>query len=173
MTFPIEAYTPTALISGAVARPERLREVLEAGGDLLVERCRVIDVGGRQSNPGSVRVAVDDLVLVLDDEATFPIHANWHALRLAVGPYLVEGELPTLPGFDPGRALTRPTGDFVLLRDATVRLRDHPDLGAAHHQRLLVNRYAVEVVEADLLLGFFFPGASVVPQPRGAGIAGD
>lgn len=173
MTFTIDAYTPTALLRGTVARPEPLREVLEAGGELLVERCQVIDVSGRESSPGPMRIAVDDLVLVLDVESSFPIHANWHALRLGVGPYLVEGELPTLPGFDPGRALTRPSGEFVLLRDATVRLRDDPEAGAAHHDRLLVNRYAVEIVEADLQLGFFFPGASVVPERRGAGVAGE
>ena len=35
------------------------------------------------------------------------------AISLVVGPYIVAGELPTLPGFDPGRALTRPSGEFV------------------------------------------------------------
>ena len=58
--------------------------------------------------------------------------------------------MPTLPGFDPGRALTRPSGEFVLLRDVRVSL-----LGEIRHGRrtpvghhALVNRYGVESVAA-------------------------
>jgi hypothetical protein len=82
-----------------------------------------------------------------------------------VGPYLVEGEMPTFPGFDPGRALTRPTGDFVLLRDVRVGPRDSPDPLASSDtvgQHALVNRYGVESVACDLMLGFFFPGAAMI-----------
>jgi hypothetical protein len=173
MTFTIDAYTPTGHVTGVVARAEPLREVLEAGGELLLEGCRMIDVEGRESSPAALRLPVDDLILVLEADTDRPIHANWHALRLNVGPFVVDGELPTLPGFDPGRALARPTGDFVLLREATIHLRDEPDVGAARYSQLLVNRYAVEVVEADIELGFFFPGARVVPRPHGSGIAGN
>jgi hypothetical protein len=69
--------------------------------------------------------------------------------------------MPTMPGFDPGRALARPTGEFVLLRDARIRLLDRDDAGEATAAELLVNRYAVDRVEADLMLGFFFPGAAM------------
>jgi hypothetical protein len=88
-----------------------------------------------------------------------PHHAVWHPLILEVGPYLLEGELPTLPGFDPGRALARPTGTFVLLRDVDVRVADDPERLLRRHDRLLVNRYEVLAVTAALMLGFFFPGA--------------
>ena len=50
------------------------------------------------------------VVAVSDQEHPAPVHAAWHPIRLEAGPWLVEGDLPTLPGFDPGRALTRPTG---------------------------------------------------------------
>lgn len=173
MVFRIDAYTPTAHVTGVVARGEPLREVLEQGGELLLERCRVVDVEGCESSPTALRLPVDDLILVLEVETDRPIHANWHSLRLDVGPFQVDGELPTQPGFDPGRALTRPTGDFVVLRDATVQLRDEPDAGAAEYPQLLVNRYAVELAEADIDLGFFFPGAQVVARPQGAGVADD
>jgi hypothetical protein len=74
----------------------------------------------------------------------------------------VVGEMPTMPGFDPGRALARPTGEFVFLRDARICLADQPDAGEATAPRLLVNRYTVDRVKADLMLGFFFPGAEMV-----------
>ena len=172
MTLTIDAYTSTAHLTGVLSLAGPLRDVLEQGGELLLERCRIVDVEGRESRPAALRVPVDDLILVLEGETARPIHANWHALRLDVGPFQVDGELSTQPGFDPGRALTRPTGDFVLLRDATVRLRGEPGAGTAQYAQLLVNRYAVELVEADIELGFFFPGAQVVSRPRGAGIAG-
>ena len=77
-------------------------------------------------------------------------------------------ELPTLPGFDPGRALARPSGRFVLLREVTIRLRDDPERVIAIHGRLLVNRYDVEAVSAELMLGFYFPGAHLeVRSPTG------
>ena len=112
-------------------------------------------------------IPIDDvLIAVADDDPSVPVHAAWHGIRLEVGPYTLEGELPTLPGFDPGRALTRPSGEFVLLRDVRVGLRSDraraPLTPVGHHA--LVNRYAVERVAADLMLGFFFPGAAMVQQ---------
>ena len=74
--------------------------------------------------------------------------------------------MPTLPGFDPGRALARPTGEFVLLRTSGVGPR-RPGR-RRHPAAALVNRYAVDRVAADLMLGFFFPGAEMV-QTGGGG----
>jgi hypothetical protein len=70
-----------------------------------------------------------------------------------------------MPGFDPGRALTRPTGSFVLLRDVAIRLLDQDDAGESNHGHALVNRYNVDAVEADIMLGFFFPGARMMGEP--------
>ena len=66
-----------------------------------------------------------------------------------------------MPGFDPGRALTRPSGEFLLLRDVRLSVRERPEAGVAVGDHALVNRYAVERIRADLMLGFFFPGAVV------------
>ena len=60
--------------------------------------------------------------MVSDDDPFIAAHAAWHAIELEVGPYTVSGDLPTLPGFDPGRALTRPSGEFVMLRDVRLGL---------------------------------------------------
>jgi hypothetical protein len=76
-----------------------------------------------------------------------------------------------MPGFDPGRALARPTGTFVLLRDVRIGLLERPDSGTDSHPQGLVNRYAVDAVEADLMLGFFFPGARISVDAPAAGPA--
>ncbi len=91
-----------------------------------------------------------------------PVHAQWHDVAVDLGPYRVTGQMPTMPGFDPGRALARPTGEFVLLRDVEIGLLGREDAGSVRQLTALVNRYVVDRVEADLMLGFFFPGAVMV-----------
>lgn len=164
MPIPIEAYTVGGVVSGVVARAGTLRELLEAGPLIEVERATfaTIERPDRATPQGSVTLEPDEILLALFDEgaAGLPIHAQWHALRVVLGPWAVDGELPTMPGFDPGRALARPSGTFVLLRDARVtRLAD--EALVADHHAVLVHRYEVERVDADLELGFFFPGAEV------------
>jgi len=99
--------------------------------------------------------------LAVGEAGEAPVHAQWHDVELDAGPYRLRGEMPTLPGFDPGRALARPTGEFVLLRDARIELIGQPDAGEASCLEILVNRYTVDRVRADLMLGFFFPGAHI------------
>jgi len=162
MPIKVDAYTVTGKASGTPARPGHLREILEQSGELALQGVRWLPLGAMQSQAaGDLTIAIDDvLIAVTDGESSIPVHASWHALRIDVGPYVVEGELPTLPGYDPDRALARPNGEFVLLRD--------PRLGPIGSHTLvpiggeaLVNRYGVERVEADIMLGFFFPGAAL------------
>ena len=88
-----------------------------------------------------------------------PVHADWHRIQLESGPYPVEGELATMPGFDPGRALTRPSGEFVLLRDVRLSVRVATRRPASRiGDHALVNRYAVDRIRADLMLGLLLPG---------------
>jgi hypothetical protein len=149
MPIHVDAYTAEGVASGVLARSGYLRDALEVAGDLPLERVAWLANGAAASRPaGALTLHVDDvLIAVADDDPSIPVHASWHAIRLEVGPYIVEGEMPTLPGYDPGRALTRPSGEFVLLRDV------------AHHA--LINRYGVERVDADIMLGFYFPGAEM------------
>jgi len=98
------------------------------------------------------------------------VHAQWYPIELDVGPYHLEGRLPTTPGFDPARALTRPTGAYVAVRDVTISLPGREDGGVAQRSLVHVNRYAVDRVASSLMLGFFFPGASQEGLPeRNAG----
>jgi hypothetical protein len=76
-----------------------------------------------------------------------------------------------LPGFDPGRALTRPSGEFLLLRDIRLSVRERPEAGVALGDHALINRYTVDRIRADLQLGFFFPGAAVDPIGTAGGLA--
>lgn len=164
MSIHVEAYTEGGVIRGTVARSGHLRDVLEAGGELLIERATWQARGDASPSPaGQVALPVDDvLAAVGDDDPTIPVHASWHQLRVDLPGYVLTGELPTLPGYDPGRALTRPTGTFVLLRDVELDTAGEPPRPLAHVA--LVNRYAVERVEADLMLGFFFPGAALTEE---------
>jgi hypothetical protein len=163
MPIHVDAYTVGGKASGIVTRPGHLRDVLEQTGELALHDARWQPLGAFEAqSAGDLTIAIDDvLIAVTDDESAIPVHASWHALRVEVGPYVVEGELPTLPGYDPDRALARPNGEFVLLRE--------PRLGAGTGalgpigREALVNRYGVERVEADIMLGFFFPGA-VLPD---------
>jgi hypothetical protein len=162
MPIQVDAYTVGGKASGVIARPGHLRDVLEQTGELALTdvRWKALDAGTDQP-AGDLTIAIDDvLVAVTDDESAIPVHASWHALRIEVGPYVMEGELPTLPGYDPERALARPNGEFVLLRDPRLG-RLGGDAVAPIGRQALVNRYGVERVEADIMLGFFFPGASM------------
>jgi hypothetical protein len=165
MPIRVDAYMAEGIARGVLARAGSLREALEHEAALRLERVQWQPLDGRPAPSTGVSIPVDDVLIATGDEQpNTPVHASWHGIRLELGPYLVEGEIATLPGFDPGRALTRPTGEFVQLRD--VRIGRRSASGAStepvpvgHHA--LVNRYGVETVACDLMLGFFFPGAEM------------
>lgn len=173
MAIRVDAYTSGGMASGTLARPGDLREALEDGGGLRLDGAAWQGLDDPAAQPaGSLSIPSDDvLVAVADDEPGVPVHAAWHHIQFEAGPYMVEGDLATQPGFDPGRALTRPSGEFLWLRDIRLSLRAHPEAGVASGQHALINRYAVERIRADLLLGFFFPGAAVDPIGTPGGLA--
>ena len=163
MPIRVDAYITGGMASGVLARAGHLRDILDSAPSLDLERATWQALTDPAPRPtGDISIAVDDvLVAVADDDPTIPVHASWHDIALEVGPYRLEGEMPTMPGFDPGRALTRPTGEFVLLRDVRLGLVDDPRPTTPIGHHALVNRYGVERVRADIMLGFFFPGAAV------------
>jgi len=164
MPIRVEIYGATGVAIGVVARPGGLRGILESGDDLVVERATWHPIDGSPARPaGAITVAEDDiLVAVADDLEDGPVHAQWHDISVDVGPYRVTGQMPTMPGFDPGRALARPTGEFVLIRDVRIALVGDADGPAVVQAAAFVNRYVVDRVAADLMLGFFFPGAAMI-----------
>lgn len=183
MAIRVDVYTIGGIASGTMSRMGSLREALAAGEGLTLEATvwQAVDASAPRPS-GTVVVPVDDILFAIaDDEPNPPVHAAWHHVLLDSGPYTLEGDLATMPGFDPGRSLARPSGEFVLLRDVRLSLRDRPEAGVSIGDHALVNRYAVEQIRADLMLGFFFPGAAIAPKPPGwtdlpltpvAGVAG-
>jgi hypothetical protein len=164
----VVAYLQEGVLGGVIDSPEHLRDLLESSERLGVTESTWTPLGGGlPTTPGEATIVIDDLALAAsDEELPGPVHAAFHPIRLEAGPYLIRGDLATLPGFDPGRALTRPTGTFVLLNDVKVSLLADANAGTASHDRALVNRYSVDRVDADLMLGFFFPGAQMeMPAP--------
>jgi hypothetical protein len=173
MAIRVDAYTSGGMASGVLARPGDLRDALESNGSLPLDRAawQAIDETTAQV-AGSMSIPSDDiLIAVADDDPGIPVHAAWHHIHLESGPYTVEGDLATMPGFDPGRALTRPSGEFVMLRDIRLSVRARPEAGVAMGDHALINRYTVDRIRADLMLGFFFPGAVVDPIGTAGGLA--
>jgi hypothetical protein len=177
MPIRVEIYGAEGIAVGVVARAGRLREILESRTDLLIERAAWHPLDGSPAQPsGEITIAEDDVFLAITDEIEDgPVHAQWHDISVDVGPYVVTGQMPTMPGFDPGRALARPTGEFVLLRDVRIALRGDADGPAILQPAVFVNRYVVDRVAADMMLGFFFPGAEMIvtrgPEQNDAGTA--
>jgi hypothetical protein len=172
MSIRVDAYTAGGIVSGTVEGAEHLRTQIEHAPELTVTDASWASLGGADPRTGSTAtIPIDDLLIaVADEDPSTAVHASFHPISLVVGPYLIAGELPTLPGFDPGRALTRPSGEFVLLRDVRLDLADGSNDTAVMCPYAFVNRYSVERVTADLMLGFFFPGAVMdgLPEPEPA-----
>ena len=164
MSISVEIFAAGGIAVGVVARSAHLRELLESGEPVPLERATWHPLDDSPARPsGDLILAADDIFLATTDEADdVPVHAQWHDIVLNVGPYHVTGQMPTMPGFDPGRALARPTGEFVQLRDVSIGLLDERDDTGLTRAAALVNRYVVDRFEAGLMLGFFFPGAVMV-----------
>jgi hypothetical protein len=158
-----EAYTSDGVRRGVATGEARLGDLLELDRELQVTSGHLAPLDGSRpipDPPGGITLTVDDLlVVVAPAETPVIVHPAWHDVALLCGPYLVTGRMPTMPGFDPARALARPTGEFVLLDHVRLTLAVAPDGGSIEHELAWVNRYVVERVESDLELGFFFPGA--------------
>src|SRR5262245_28341301 len=164
MSLHAEIYTAEGIGIGSVTGSGHLRDVLDAGATLALHGAvwHPLD-DSPPSQAGDVIIPPDDVHLATAEEAEdLPVHAQWHDIALDVGPYRVTGQMPTMPGFDPGRALARPTGDFVQLRDVVIGLVGEPPGSGLTRSMALVNRYVVDRVEADLMLGFYFPGAEMI-----------
>ncbi len=166
MSIGLDGYTMTGVLHAAVDTAGRLSDALEGETTLRLVSGRLVRLdGGVADDVGGMALQVDDLCLaVATPETVIPGHLAWHDLVLTAGPWHIEGAMPTMPGFDPGRALARPQGNFVLLRDVRIGLAGRP--GAEDTVPYgWVNRYVVDRVEADIDLGFFFPGAEGAAKP--------
>ena len=169
-----EAYTPGGLLTATPVDHGRLADLLAQLDEIAVTEAILNPLGGGPAPAAPGTIGVDDLLVVIaPPETVTPVHSSWHPIELEIGPYAVVGELPAQPGFDPKRALARPSGPFVLLARVTVSGRDVGLVPApVQYGYAWVNRYAVESVTCDIELGVFFPGSRVTTQNGGQGTAG-
>jgi hypothetical protein len=157
----VEIFTPTGVVSGSAARATVDTDSKGAPSPLHVTQARWYPLDGSPpEHRGSITVLPDELLVVVTPPPALSIPGPWYPIELRLGPYELAGRLPTPPGFDPARALARPTGAFVALRDARIALVGRPNAGMPERSHVQVNRYAVEHVASSLMLGFFFPGAA-------------
>lgn len=175
MTIRVDAYIAGGIARGGVAAEGHLRDALDAASQLALERTTWQGPDDPSPRPvGPVAIPVDDIIVAVPEaDPSLPVHAVWHPVHLEAGPYVIDGEIPTMPGFDPGRALTRPAGSFVLLRDVRLSRPGSAPTGPEAIPEALVNRYMVDRVTADLMLGFFFPGAEMVDGEPASSPMGD
>jgi len=165
MSIRVDAYIAGGMARGRIAGEGHLRDALDAASQLAFDRAEWQGPTDAIPRPiGAVAIPVDDVIVAVPEaDPSTPVHAVWHPIHLEAGPYAIDGEIPTMPGFDPGRALTRPAGSFVLLRDVSLARLGPSKAGGRTCPEALVNRYLVDRVAAELMLGFFFPGAEMVP----------
>ena len=94
----VEIYGAAGVAVGLVVRAGRLREILESGEDLLIEGAAWHPLDGSRPRPREIlTIPEDDILIAVAEEADeMPVHAQWHDIRLDVGPYRVTGQMPTI-----------------------------------------------------------------------------
>ena len=132
MAIAFDGYTAAGRLEGRVVADPRLADLLATFTSVIIEAPTFAPIAGSLAEsasyvaPGTpwTSVEVDDLFVVAAvPETVIPFHAAWHKVALEMRPYVLEGELPSLPGFDPERALARPRGAFVLLARVRIGVR--------------------------------------------------
>ncbi len=168
----VEIFTPAGVLVGTSSRIPLTNDGPDLAGPFTIEDVRWYPLdGSRAAHRGSVTVAPDDILLIVTAEPELKIHMAWYSVSLDVGPYRVSGRLATHPGFDPARAIARPSGSFVGLSDVTIELVTHDSAPTAARPYIHVNRYAVDRVTSTLMLGHFFPGARLLAQEASTPVA--
>ena len=161
----VEIFAPTGVLAGETDQVPLTNAGPDLTRPLAVEDGRWFPLdGGSPTHAGDTTIAPDDILLIVTPEPGLKVHMAWYAVTLELGPYRVSGQLATHPGFDPARAIARPTSTFIALSDVTIELAGRDDAVAVARAHLHVNRYAVERVTSSLMLGYFFPGARLVGQ---------
>ena len=167
----VEIFTPTGVLAGLTAGVPLSTDGPDLTSALHVHEGRWFALDGSRTEPQrDSQVAPDDILILVAEQPALLVHMTWYSVTLDLGPYRVTGELATHPGFVPEQSLARPGSTFVPLRDARIELVDEAGAGAADRAHIHVNRYAVERVVSSLMLGHYFPGASLLtPQTVTAG----
>jgi hypothetical protein len=168
----VEIFTAAGVLAGTTSRVPLANDGPDLGSPLSIQETRWYPLdGSRAEHRGVVTVPPDDILLIVSAEPDPMIHMAWYSVALDVGPYRVSGRIATLPGFDPAKAIARPSGSFVPLSDVTIEVVSQDRATSASRPHVHVNRYAVDRVTSTLMLGHFFPGARLIAQEAPAPVA--
>ena len=170
MAVTVEAFLADAYLAGTFAGTSAgVHGLLDAGSVIELRDVATVTLehlsDGRAERAPTGSVATDEILFAaipLDPDAPL-IHHVYYTVKLSLGPYEIVGEMAMFPGFDPGRALTRPASDFIDLMKSEVTIAT-PSGPLEHAFDLLsVNRFAVEKVVCEVDVTFWFPGAEQEP----------
>jgi hypothetical protein len=166
MAVTLECFLGDSYLAGSFTGSHaQCRAVLDAGttmdlDDVTLVALRELEAGTAERAPTGSVGADDILILALPRDPEAPqIHSVHYPVTLSLGPYTVSGDLSMFPGFDPARALTRPSSDFVDIHGATVTIATPTGEIDQPYEEVAVNRFAVERVVSDIDMTFWFPGA--------------
>jgi hypothetical protein len=166
MSVPLEAFLADLYLAATFeGAPEELRRLLDTGALVrltdvtLVALADLAAGAAERSAVGSV--SADEILLASlpPEPVTLSIHRVPYPLEIWLGPYHVTGVMSILPGFDPGRALTRPASYFLDVTDAEVHIETAGGGLDQPYELLSVNRFAVERAKSEIDVTFWFPGA--------------
>jgi len=167
---PLEAFLGDSYLAGSFSGSHaECRAVLDAGStvdlaDVTLVALTELEAGTTERAPTGSIGSDDIMIVALPRDPDAPqIHKVHYPVTLTIGPYTVSGELTLFPGFDPARAITRPTSDFIDIHDATVRIATANGEMEQPYEEVAVNRFAVERIVAEIDMTFWFPGAEQEP----------
>jgi hypothetical protein len=166
MTVPLEAFLGETYLAGSFSGTHsECRAVLDSGSVVDLDEITLValaelEAGNAERSPTGSVGSDEIMILALPRDPDAPhVHKVHFPVRLTIGPYVVTGELTMFPGFDPARALTRPTSDFIDIHDAIVRIATPTGEIEQPYDEVAVNRFAVEHIVSEIDMTFWFPGA--------------
>jgi hypothetical protein len=170
---PVEAFLADVYVSGTYeGTPAELHGLLDGGSLVELAEVDLIPIveltDGTPEHAPTGSIAADEILLAAlpHDPDALHVHRVYYTVDLDVGLYAVTGEMAMLPGFDPGRALTRPASDFIDLREAEVRIATPSGAVEQAYEHLVVNRFAVEHVACEIDVTVWVPGATQELPPQ-------
>ena len=167
------AYAGDCLVRGTLAVPdgERFTDFVNRQPEFTITNAELVSYADGHT------VTLDEVSLVRDDlfaidareprgETARRIHTVPHRLEVRLGPYMVLGQLHTLPGGRPLVAIGQ-RSPMIPLTNATIAFNDDSGVEAMDVETLIINRSLADWVRADADELPAFAGVPVA-APHGA-----
>lgn len=156
----VELYTAAALVRGTIStRLRRISDILNLAGrsELVLTQARVdplADATGSETfDTPELRVRLDEVLLALGGgEGERPpeveVIKQPVALKICIGPFLLDGQFHLAPGTPPADAFFNPSDRFAPVTDAHLHRLGEPT-SARHEPVVAVNRARVDLFAAS------------------------